>query len=89
MMTATLFPFPRGLIPRIRYSRELDLDYDESIEASETLTNRELLAGALESAARTEDERNRLSEYKEKNLFVEVFAKLFSKSDPLSVKKLF
>ena len=73
----------------IRFSRELDLDYDESIEASETLTNRELLAGALESAARTEDERNKLQQYKEKILFVEVFAKLFSKSDHLSVKKLF
>ena len=41
----------------IRFSRELDLDYDESAEATKTLTNRELLAGALESAAQNDIER--------------------------------
>lgn len=45
----------RGLT-KGKASRELDLDYDESIEATKTVTNRELLANALESAAQSDDE---------------------------------
>ena len=55
----------------------------------DSFSNRSLLANALESAVQNDIERNKLQQYKEKNLFVEVFAKLFSKSDHLSVKKLF
>jgi hypothetical protein len=38
-------------------SRELDLDYDENIEASKTLTNRDILVNALESATTSQVER--------------------------------
>ena len=55
----------------------------------DSYSNRSLLANALEGVAQNDIERNKLQQYKEKNLFVEVFAKLFSKSDHLSVKKLF
>ena len=37
-------------------SRELDLDYDESVEATKTLTNRDILVGALESATTSQVE---------------------------------
>jgi hypothetical protein len=56
---------------------------------SDKFSNRSLFANALEGVAQNDIERNKLQQYKEKNLFVEVFAKLFSKSDHLSVKKLF
>ena len=55
----------------------------------DSFSNRSLLANALEGVAQNDIERNKLQQYKEKNLFVEVFAKLFSKSVHLSVKKLF
>ena len=45
----------------IRYSRELDLDYDENIEATKTLTNRDILVGALESATTSQVERYRFT----------------------------
>lgn len=42
-------------------SRELDLDYDENIEATKTLTNRDILVGALESATTSQAERHRFT----------------------------
>ena len=42
-------------------SRELDLDYDENIEATNTLTNRDILVNALESATTSQAERHRFT----------------------------
>ncbi len=42
-------------------SRELDLDYDENIEATKTLTNRDILVNALESATTSQVERHRFT----------------------------
>ena len=48
----------------IRFSRELDLDYDENIEATKTLTNRDILVNALENVTQSQDELDKLREYK-------------------------
>ena len=45
-------------------SRELDLDYDENIEATKTLTNRDILVNALENVTQSQDELDKLREYK-------------------------
>ena len=52
----------------VRYSRELDLiDYiNENGEARKPLTNREVLANALETAAQNDIEREKLKQYKQK-----------------------
>lgn len=44
-----------------KVSRELDLDYDENIEATQTLTNRDILVNALESATTSQVERYRFT----------------------------
>ena len=48
----------------VKYSRELDLDYDENAEATKTVTNRDILANALESAAQNDAEYSALQSYK-------------------------
>lgn len=53
----------------IRYSRELDfIDFinEQASEEKKPLTNREILADALETAAQNDIERNKLQQYKEK-----------------------
>ena len=47
-------------------SRELDLDYDENIEATKTLTNRDILVNALENVTQSQDELDKLREYKKR-----------------------